>query len=122
MDTVLWIVQILLAGLFLITGLTKLTQPRLKMAVGPMRWAADTTDRQFRAIGLLEVLGALGLILPSALGIAPGLLPLAAIGLALTMVGAIATHVRYKEVDRVGVPVVVLGLALFVAIGYVGAG
>ena len=122
MDTVLWIVQILLAGLFLITGLTKLTQPRLKMAAGPMRWAADTTDRQFRAIGLLEVLGALGLILPSALGIAPGLLPLAAIGLALTMVGAIATHVRYKEVDRVGVPVVVLGLALFVAIGYVGAG
>ena len=122
MDTVLWIVQILLAGLFLITGLTKLTQPRLKMAAGPMRWAADTSDRQFRAIGLLEVLGALGLILPSALGIAPGLLPLAAIGLALTMVGAIATHVRYEEVDRVGVPVVVLGLALFVAIGYVGAG
>ena len=122
MDTVLWIVQILLAGLFLITGLTKLTQPRLKMAAGPMRWAADTTDRQFRAIGLLEVLGALGLILPSALGIAPGLLPLAAFGLALTMVGAIATHVRYKEVDRVAVPVVVLGLALFVAIGYVDVG
>ena len=122
MDTVLWIVQILLAGLFLITGLTKLTQPRLKMAVGPMRWAADTTDRQFGAIGLLEVLGAMGLILPSALGIAPGLVPLAAVGLALTMVGAIATHVRYKEVVRVGVPVVVLGLALFVAIGYVGAG
>ena len=120
MNTVLWIVQILLAGLFLITGLTKLTQPRLKMAAGPMRWAADATDRQFRAIGLLEVLGALGLILPGALGIAPGLLPLAAIGLALTMVGAIATHVRYKEVDRVAVPVVVLGLALFVAIGYAG--
>jgi len=120
MNTVLWIVQILLAGLFLITGLTKLTQPRLKMAAGPMRWAADATDRQFRAIGLLEVLGALGLILPGAIGIAPGLLPLAAIGLALTMVGAIATHVRYKEVDRVAVPVVVLGLALFVAIGYAG--
>ena len=122
MDTVLWIVQILLAGLFLITGLTKLTQPRLKMAAGPMRWAADATDRQFRAIGLLEVLGGLGLILPGALGIAPGLLPLAAVGLALTMVGAIATHVRYKELDRVAVPVIVLGLALFVAIGYVGVG
>ena len=122
MNTVLWIAQILLAGLFLITGLTKLTQPRLKMAAGPMRWAADATDSQFRAIGLLEVLGALGLILPGALGIAPGLLPLAAIGLALTMVGAIAAHVRYKEVDRVAVPVVVLGLALFVAVGSVGVG
>lgn len=122
MNTVLLIAQVLLAGLFLITGLTKLTQPRLKMAAGPMRWAANATDRQFRAIGLLEVLGALGLILPSALGIAPGLLPLAATGLALTMVGAIATHVRYKEVDRVAVPVVVLGLALFVAMGYVDMG
>lgn len=122
MDTVLWIVQILLAGLFLATGMTKLTQPRLKMAKGPMRWAAEVTDRQFRAIGVLEILGAMGLILPDALGITPILLPLAAIGLALTMVGAIATHVRYEEVQRVAVPVVVLGLALFVAVGHVGAG
>jgi uncharacterized membrane protein YphA (DoxX/SURF4 family) len=121
MDTALWIVQILLAGLFLTTGITKLTQPRLRMAEGPMRWAADVTDRQFRAIGVLEILGAMGLILPSALGIAPKLLPLAAIGLALTMVGAIATHVRYKEVERMAVPVVALGLALFVAVGHVGA-
>ena len=119
MDTVLWIVQSLLAGLFLATGMTKLTQPRLKMAAGPMGWAADVTDPQFRAIGLLEVLGAMGLILPGTLGIAPGLLPLAAIGLALTMVGAIATHARYGS-RRVVVPIIVLGLALFVAIGYVG--
>jgi uncharacterized membrane protein YphA (DoxX/SURF4 family) len=118
-ETALWIVQVLLAAIFLITGMTKLTQPRLKMAAGPMRWAADVTDRQFRTLGLLEVLGAIGLILPAALGIAPLLVPLAAVGLVLTMIGAIHVHVRHGEANRLAVPIVVLLLALFVAIeGY----
>ena len=116
METALWIAQVLLAAIFLVTGTTKLTQPRLKMAAGPMRWAADVTDRQFRTIGLLEVLGAIGLILPAALGIAPLLLPLAAVGLVLTMIGAIHVHVRHGETDRLAVPIVVLALALFVAV------
>jgi uncharacterized membrane protein YphA (DoxX/SURF4 family) len=97
---VLWIAQSLLAAIFLATGLIKLTQPRLKMAAGPMGWAADVTDGRCRTIGLLEVLGAIGLILPGALGVAPGLVPLAAPGLALTMIGAIVTHVRYGEAGR----------------------
>ncbi len=100
METALWIAQVLLAAIFLVTGTTKLTQPRLKMAAGPMRWAADVTDRQFRTIGLLEVLGAIGLILPAALGIAPLLTPLAAVGLVLTMIGAIHVHVRHGETNR----------------------
>ena len=116
MQTALWIVQALLAAIFLVTGMTKLTQPRLKMAAGPMRWAGDVTDAQFRAIGVVEVLGAIGLIVPAALGIAPLLTPLAALGLVLTMVGAIRTHVRYAEADRLVVPIVVLALALFVAV------
>jgi hypothetical protein len=121
MDTALWIVQSLLAGIFLATGLIKLTQPRLKMAAGPMAWAADVTDGRFRTIGLLEVIGALGLILPGALGVAPGLLPVAALGLVLAMIGAIMTHVRYGETERLVVPIVLLGLALFVAIERFGA-
>ncbi len=116
METALWIVQVLLAAIFLATGITKLTQPRLKMAAGPMRWAADVTDAQFRTIGLLEVVGAIGLILPTALGIAPLLTPLAAIGLVLTMIGAIHVHVRHGETNRLAVPIVVLALAVFVAI------
>jgi DoxX-like family len=63
----------------------------------------------------------MGLILPGAVGIAPGLLPLAAIGLALTMVGAVATHARYGESARVVVPIIVLGLLLFVAIARLSA-
>jgi uncharacterized membrane protein YphA (DoxX/SURF4 family) len=121
MDTALWIAQSLLAGIFLATGLIKLTQPRLKMAAGPMGWAADVSDGQFRTIGVLEIAGAIGLILPGALGIAPGLVPLAALGLALTMVGAIVTHVRYGETERLAVPLILLALALFVAVERLGA-
>ena len=116
METALWIAQVLLAAIFLVTGTTKLTQPRQKMAAGPMRWAADVSDAQFRTIGLLEVLAAIGLIVPAALGIAPLLTSLAAVGLVLIMVGAIYTHVRYDERERLAVPIVVLALALFVAL------
>lgn len=116
METVLWIMQSLMTLIFLATGLTKVTQQRLRMAAGPMRWAAEVSDAQFRTIGLLEVLGATGLILPGALGVAPMLVPLAATGLALTMVGAIRTHLRYGETDRLAVPIVLLIMALFVAI------
>jgi hypothetical protein len=121
MDTAVWIVAALLAALFLVTGLVKITQPRLRMAEGPMEWAADVTDGQFRTVGVLELLGAAGLILPAVLGIAPTLVPLAAIGLALTMVGAIVTHLRLGETDRLAVPIVVLALALFVAVERFGA-
>jgi hypothetical protein len=86
-----------------------------------MTWAADVSDGQLRPIGLLEILGALGLILPGTLGIASTLVPLAAVGLAVTMVGAIVAHVRYGESDRLAVPLVLLALALFVAIERFGA-
>lgn len=116
MHTILWVLQVLLAALFLVTGTIKLTQPRRKMAAGPMKWAAHVTDAQFRAIGLVEVLGALGLILPAAQGVAPILTPIAAVGLALAMVAAGMTHLRVGETDRIAVPLVVLALAVFVAI------
>lgn len=116
METALWTAQVLLAAIFLATGLTKLMRPRAQLAAGPMGWAADVSNVEFRAVGLLEVLGALGLVLPGALGIAPVLTPLAAVGLALTMVGAITTHVRMGETDRLAVPFVLLALTLFVAV------
>jgi uncharacterized membrane protein YphA (DoxX/SURF4 family) len=120
-ETVLWIVQVVLAAVFLATGLTKLTQPRAQLAAGPMSWAADVRDVEFRTVGLLEVLGAFGLVLPGALGVAPMLTPLAAVGLALTMIGAIVTHVRMGETDRLAAPLILLALTLFVAIERFGA-
>jgi hypothetical protein len=74
------------------------------------------TDGQFRAIGLAEVLGAIGLILPGALGIAPVLTPIAATGLAITMVAAARTHLRLGEASQAIAPLILFGLAVFVAV------
>jgi len=121
METALWVAQVMLATIFLLTGATKLTQPRLVMAAGPMTWAADVSDTEFRAIGVLEVLGAFGLVLPGVLHVAPLLTPLAAAGLALTMVGAFMTHLRHGETNRLAVPIVLFALAVFVALARFGA-
>jgi uncharacterized membrane protein len=116
MSTALWIVQGTLAAIFLVTGTTKLTQPRATMAAGPMSWAQGVSDDQFRAIGLVEVLGALGLVLPAALKIAPILTPIAATGLAVTMVAATVTHLKLGERNRILPPLILLLLVLLVAI------
>ena len=68
-----------------------------------------------KAIGTLEILGALGLILPAVTGILPVLVPLAALGLAVTMIGAVIVHLRRREPFIP--PLVLLALAAFVAIG-----
>ena len=120
METALWTLQVVLAAVFLVTGTTKLTQPRVKMAAGPMGWAADVTDEQFRAIGAVEVLGAIGLVLPAALDVAPVLTPLAAVGLALAMAVAALTHFRLGEYGRMVAPLLLLALALLVAVERLG--
>ena len=101
-------------AIFLITGMIKLTQPR-QDGSRPHALGRRRHRRAVRAIGALEVLGVLGLILAAALN-APILTTLAATGLALTMVGAIATHARYRETERLAVPAVLLVVAIFVAI------
>lgn len=117
MNTVLWIVTILLVLAFLAAGSLKLSQPRATLQAN-MPWVADVTDGQVKAIGAVEGLGALGLVLPAVTGIAPVLVPLAATGLAITMAFAVATHVRRGEPAAASAPAVVLGLlAAFVAIG-----
>ncbi len=115
MNVVLWIIAGLLAVAFAGAGLMKLTQPKPKLAAG-MPWTEDFSNGQVKGIGALEVLGALGLILPAALGIAEVLTPLAAVGLTLLMAGAAVTHLKRKEGKQVPVNVVLGGLALFVAV------
>ncbi|MBT3313043.1 MAG: DoxX family protein [Anaerolineae bacterium] len=117
MNTVLWIVQGILAVMFLMAGMMKLMQPKEKMAE-MMGWVEDFSQGQVRGIGILEVLGALGLILPMLTGILPILTPLAAVGLALTMGGAFMTHLRRKEMVPMGVMNMMLfAMAAFVAYG-----
>jgi len=116
MNIVLWIVQIVLALLFAMAGIMKVTQPvnRLETRMG---WVKDVGSRGVRLIGSLEILGAIGLILPAITGIWPWLTPLAAAGLALTMVGAMITHGRRGEYSSIGANLVLLLLALFVVYG-----
>lgn len=116
MNIALWIVQGLLAVAFLMAGGMKLSQPKEKLAPR-MAWVEDFSQNTIRVIGLLEVLGAIGLILPLALSIWPRLTGIAAVGLVLTMIGAVITHIRRGEMQMV-VPPAVLGLlAAFVAVG-----
>lgn len=119
MNTALWIVAGVLAALFALAGLTKVVTPRDKLAA-KMSWTKDATDAQVKLLGAAEVAGAIGLILPAALDIAPVLGPIAAIGLAVTMVGAIAVHVKHREFATIA-PVIVIGLmCTFVAYGRLG--
>jgi uncharacterized membrane protein YphA (DoxX/SURF4 family) len=112
----LWILQILLALVFLATGLGKLTQPKDKL-VKQMGWVNDFSANTVKLVGGLELLAAVGLILPWWTGIASVLTPLAALGLVAIMVGAIMTHVRRKEYPLAGANVVLLVLSAIVAIG-----
>ncbi len=120
MNVVLWIVAGVLAAAFLGAGLMKLGQPKKKLADSGMGWTEDFSDGAVKAIGALEVLGALGLILPAVFDVATVLVPIAATGLALLMLGAAATHARRKEPQMIVANVVLFALAVFVAWGRFG--
>jgi len=118
MTTVLWIAQGILAAMFIMVGMMKLMQPKEKMAE-KMGWVEDFSQGQVRGIGTLELLGALGVILPPITNIGTFLVPWAATGLALVMVGAFMTHVRRKELVPMGVMNMMLfALAAFVAFSH----
>ena len=117
MNIVLWVVQILLALAFLMAGAMKSTQPINKLAVR-MKWVNAMKPSQLvRLIGILEVLAAIGLILPAVTGILPWLTPVAAIGLVLTMIGAMIVHIRLGEGSHIAPNIVLLLLAVFVVVG-----
>ena len=116
MNIALWIVQGLLGLMFLMVGFMKATKSKEEMAER-VAWVEDFSASNIRAIGIVEILGAIGLILPAATDIFPWLTPLAAVGLVLTMVGAAITHARRGENNMIGMNVVLLLLAGFVAYG-----
>ena len=97
MNLALWIVAIVLAAVFAGSGLMKQFVPKDKLVTSGQGWAQDFSPTSIRLIGLAEILGAIGLVLPAAVHIAPILVPLAAVGLALVMAGAVAVHARRKE-------------------------
>ena len=108
----LWTVQVLLALLFLLSGVTKLVLP-LEQLKGPI----ELPGLLLRFIGVCEVLGAIGLILPGLVRIRTGLTPLAAAGLVIIMIGAIVITVAGGGIALAQIPLVVGILSAFVAYG-----
>ncbi len=96
MNVVLWIVQGVLAAVFLMAGVMKATQPREKL-LKRLPWVEDFSTGTVRFIGVMELLAAIGLILPAVTGVAVFLTPLAATGLVVMMLLAVLTHIRRRE-------------------------
>lgn len=117
MNTALWIAQGILAAMFAMAGVMKSTQPIDKLIKSGLNWTERVSVSTVRIIGLSELLGAIGLILPWALGILPILTPVAAVGLAVIMVLAAIHHLKYKENKAIIFNVVLVLLAIFVAYG-----
>jgi hypothetical protein len=117
-NTALWIAAALIGAASAGAALNKLVVPRDKLLANPqMAWANDFTQQQIRLIALAELAGAIGVIVPWALDIAPILTPLAAVGLVLLQAGAVRTHLKRRETQMMAINSVLIALAIFVAVG-----
>ena len=118
MDTVITVIQVVLTLIFTGGGLTKLTLPYAKYTNMPgVAWSKGFKPEHIRLIGVLEVSGGVGLIVPLFLHSLTMLTPLPAVGIALYMAGAMATHLRRAEYPHMVGNLIPIGLALFVAYG-----
>lgn len=115
MDTVLWVVAVLVALLFGFSGANKVLATA-KYREGAV-WAQSVAPRTVQIIGALEILGAVGIILPEWTGVLPWLTIVAACCLALMQLVAMGLHIRRKEYSIVPINLILLVLPLFVAFG-----
>lgn len=120
MNIALWIVQGLLAVVFGGSGVAKATRDRKRLVDQGITWVEDFSPRAVKVIGILEILAAVGLVLPAITGIAPVLTPLAAVGIGLLMAGAAVVHFRRDEIAFIGVIAALFAAAAFVAWGRFG--
>jgi hypothetical protein len=120
MNLALWIVASVLAAIFTASGLLKLLVSKDNLVQVGQGWAQDFSPTSIRLMGVAEVLGAVGVILPAVVNIGPILVPLAAIGLGLFMMGAAVVNVRRKDAATIAVNLVLIAVAVFVAWGRLG--
>ncbi len=114
MSALLFVTQALLAALFVAAGAPKLLLPKERLA-SKMSWTKTAPASAVKLLGLAELLGAAGLVLPGALGFATFLTPVAAGCLFVLLVGAVATKVRLR--GSPALPIVAALMALFVVVG-----
>ncbi len=116
LQIILWIAQVLLAAMFLMAGISKTFQP-IDQLSQMLPWASQVPVGLVRFIGVSELLGGLGLVLPALLRIKPRLTVLAAIGLATVMVFAALFHASRGEFSAIGMNLILALIALFIAWG-----
>lgn len=117
MNTILWIFQGILAAMFLMAGIMKLAQPKVKLSK-QLPWVNDFSTVTVRFIGVSELLGSIGLIVPWLTGIAPILTPVSAVGICLIMVLATnIVHLKKNEYKETLFNVLIFLMAAFVAYG-----
>ena len=115
MNVGLWNIQVLLALVFLIHGRLMLSPPA---SIQPgMAYVLAIPTRFRQSIGVAEILGAIGLVLPGLTGVLPLLTPLAVAGLVILMVSAAIFHARRKEPPNIAFNLILLAMAAFVAYG-----
>mgnify|MGYP005842705519 CR=1 FL=1 len=122
MNSALWVAQVVLMAAFVLAGVSHLQYERTKERMDErtrqrLRWAEAVPPPLLTFIGICEILGALGLILPAVTGVLPVLTPLAATGLGVIMLLAILFHAVRREFPLIAVNLVLLVLAAFVAYG-----
>lgn len=119
MDLALWIAAGLLAVVALTGGVSKAFVPKQKLAAAPGgEWTADKSVGFVKSLGVLELLAAVGLVLPAVVGIAPVLVPVTAVCWIGLMIGAMTTHVRHGDGAKfVMLNVTYLAVAAFIALG-----
>ncbi|MFJ6069839.1 DoxX family protein [Streptomyces sp. NPDC093065] len=113
MNVAYWLVAGLLAAFYLYGGGLKLVRSRERLRP-MMAWVDSTPMPAVRAVGLLEVLGAAGLVLPPLTGVAPVLAAAAAVGFVVLQVGATAVHLRMGD-RRVALNLTLLATAAVTA-------
>ncbi|HZE37343.1 MAG TPA: DoxX family protein [Stackebrandtia sp.] len=118
MNIALWIDAGLLALVFAFAGVNKLAIPHQKLAKAPGGgWVLDFSPAFVKALGAVEIVGAVGVVVPRLVGIAPILVPLAATGLGAIMIGAAIVELRRGERAHALLNVFYLALTVFLAVG-----
>lgn len=121
MSLVLWFAASALALVFAATGVMKLVESREMLVADGQRWAATASPALIKILGVAEVLGAFGLVLPGIVGVLPQVTAVAAGGLAVIMAGAAVVHVRRGEQRAAVIAVALLIIAVFIAYDRAGA-
>jgi uncharacterized membrane protein YphA (DoxX/SURF4 family) len=117
MDTLLWIIQSVLAFVFLHGGLCKTFYPKRKMVYLGQSGVVGLPTATIKAAGIAEILGAYGLVIPLWLNILPILTPISAGCLALVMVLAAGTNINRKKYGNIVINLILFGLCVFICVG-----